>query len=211
MRRAERLFTLAFILCTGITACHPARPARARRPSTPAAAVAAPPVVRGPTVVAFWLAASDTLAEGSGADLLDDFRAYTQLVAPLLEERGVTLAVTTADSVIVELAEGPRRVIMLPGLDYPFGYVLVEPGYPESILTGVSTDDDLLGEVDWYFGLDDEEDDRPDGRVPRGARRAGYAPSISRTRASSTAGSKGFCRNAVPPGSRPSGRIASSL
>jgi hypothetical protein len=36
--------------------------------------------------------------------------------------------------------------------------VLVEPGYPETILTGVSTDDELLEQVSWYFGLDDEAD-----------------------------------------------------
>lgn len=172
------------------------------------------PVVLGPTVVAFWLPASDTLGEGSGADLLDDFRAYTQLVAPLLAERGITLAVTNADSVVVELAGGPRRVIMLGGLDYPFGYVLVEPGYAESILTGVSTDDELLGEVDWYFGLDDDPEERRDTR-PQAVRRAlavgGYPSSTSRTRASRTGGEKGFCRNAVFGSSRPWGRIASSL
>ncbi len=123
---------------------------------------AAPPVIRGPAVVAFWLAASDTLEPGRGADLLDDFRHYTALVAPSLEAAEIALVATTAESVIVELDGGPRRVIMLAGLDFPFGYVLVEPGYPETILTGVSTDEELLDEVDWYFGLSEGE------RAPRG-------------------------------------------
>lgn len=121
------------------------------------------PVIREASVVAFWLAASDTLGRGEGADLLDDFRAYTQLVSPFLADRGIPLLTTNAESLIVELSGGPRRVIVLAGLDYPFGYVLVEPGYPESILTGVSTEDELLSEVDWYFGLD-EEGETPDGR-----------------------------------------------
>jgi len=118
--------------------------------------LASPPEIRDPSVVAFWLAASDTLKPGEGADLLDDFRSYTGLVTDALEDAGIGLVATTADSVIVLLEGGPRRVIMLSGLDYPFGYVLVEPGQAETILTGVSTDDELLDEVDWYFGLDED-------------------------------------------------------
>lgn len=124
------------------------------------------PVIREATVVAFWLPASDTLKQGEGADLLDDFRAYTGVVSPLLDQQGIKLETTTADSVVVELENGPRRVIRLSGLDYPFGYVLVEPGYPETILTGVSTDDELLEQVSWYFGLD-EDADSSDAAVTR--------------------------------------------
>lgn len=140
-------------------ACRPA-PARVeRRDSTPTARpLEAAPVVREPTVVAFWLPATDTLKQGEGADLLDDFRSYTGAVSPLLEKQGIRLETTTADSIVVALEHGPRRVIRLSGLDYPFGYVLVEPGYPETILTGVSTDDELLEQVSWYFGLDEDAD-----------------------------------------------------
>ncbi len=129
---------------------------------------ARPPVIRGPTVVAFWLPASDTLRRGQGADVLDDFRHYTAQVAPYLEAAEIALVATTAESVIVELDRGPSRVIMLAGLDFPFGYVLVEPGYPETILTGVSTDEELLDEVDWYFGLDEGDE--------RGSPRGGARP-----------------------------------
>jgi hypothetical protein len=122
-------------------------------------------VVREPSVVAFWLPASDTLHRGEGADLLDDFRSYTALVAPDLEDAGITLVATTADSVIVETTGGQRRVVMLTGLDYPFGYVLVDPGMPETILTGVSTDDELMEQVDWYFGVDEEEPDSVPGQI----------------------------------------------
>jgi hypothetical protein len=157
------------MLCL-VLACRPHQPVRAaghgsaalRKPLTEA------PVIRTATVVAFWLPASDTLAEGDGADLLDDFRSCTAQVAPLLDEQGIELVATTADSLIVELENGPSRTIRLSGLDYPFGYVLVEPGYPESILTGVSTDDELLDQVTWYFGLDEEADSsRARGRVVR--------------------------------------------
>ncbi len=127
--------------------------------------LAAAPIITEPTVVAFWLAASDTLRGGEGADLLDDFRSYTSLVAPDLDDAGITLVATTADSVIVQIAHGPRRVIMLGGLDFPFGYVLVDPGMPETILTGVSTDDELMEQVDWYFGVDDADPDSAPGQV----------------------------------------------
>jgi hypothetical protein len=121
-------------------------------------------VVQEAAVVAFWLPASDTLAPGEGAVLLDDFRDFTRLVGPFLDDRGIPLLATNAESLLVERGDGPRRVIMLTGLDFPFGYVLVEPGYAESILTGVSTEEELLDEVDWYFGLEGEG--RPEARRP---------------------------------------------
>jgi hypothetical protein len=168
-----------------VAACRPAAPARrsplaARSDSAEGGLehpLARPPVITEATVVAFWLKATDTLKAGQGADLLDDFRNYTALVAPLLKEQDIALVATTADSVIVEMDSGPQRVIMLAGLDYPFGYVLVEPGYAETILTGVSTDDELLDQVDWYFGTDDEDDSTSDGtRVVSGGPRRTAAP-----------------------------------
>lgn len=123
------------------------------------------PLITGPTVVAFWLPASDTLRAGAGADLLEDFRSYTALAAPDLEDAGIALVATTADSVIVETGGGLRRIVMLGGLDYPFGYVLVDPGMAETILTGVSTDDELMEQVDWYFGVDEPDADSVPGQV----------------------------------------------
>ncbi|MFN8652512.1 MAG: hypothetical protein U0133_11450 [Gemmatimonadales bacterium] len=157
------------LIVVAAVACRPAPPRQERReePAAPAArAIQEAPVIREATVVAFWLPASDTLKQGEGADLLDDFRAYTGVVSPLLDQQGIKLETTTADSIVVELENGPRRVIRLSGLDYPFGYVLVEPGYPETILTGVSTDDELLEQVSWYFGLD-EDADSSDAAVTR--------------------------------------------
>lgn len=153
-----------------LVACRSGSPARRTGvDSLPERQLAAVPVIRGPAVVAFWLSETDTLAAGSGLDLLDDFRAYTALVGDALEDAGILLEATTADSIVVELEGGPRRVIMLRGLDYPFGYVLVEPGFPETILTGVSTDEELMAEVEWYFGEDEEQEGNAPRRLVRGA------------------------------------------
>jgi len=154
------------MMCLLLPACHPRRPASAAPPDSAAIrTLAEAPVVREPSVVAFWLPASDTLHPGEGADLLDDFRSYTALVATDLEDAGIALVATTADSVIVEASGGQRRIVMLSGLDYPFGYVLVDPGMPETILTGVSTDAELMDKVDWYFGVDEAEPDSAPGQV----------------------------------------------
>jgi hypothetical protein len=155
-----RVGSTLLLLCVAAAACRPAPPRHERRSDATSGArpVQAAPVIREPTVVAFWLPASDTLKPGEGADLLDDFRSYTGLISPMLEEQGIKLETTTADSIVVDLENGPQRVIRLSGLDYPFGYVLVEPGYPETILTGVSTEDEVMEQVSWYFGLDEKSD-----------------------------------------------------
>jgi len=117
-----------------------------------------PPVIREASLVVFWLPASDTLDSGAGADLLDDFRYYTSAARPWFDDQGIPVVTTNADTIVVETESAPRRLIMLSGLDYPFGYVLVDPGYAEEILTGVMTDDDLIDEADNYFGSDSTDD-----------------------------------------------------
>ncbi len=211
MRPKLLLITLAAVACRPGAAARPER----RDSLTASRALEEAPVIREPTVVAFWLPASDTLKQGEGADLLDDFRAYTGAVSPLLDQQGIKLETTTADSVVVELENGPRRVIRLSGLDYPFGYVLVEPGYPETILTGVSTDDELLEQVSWYFGLDEpDSSDAPGIRRTAGSAmssRGSHRPSTSRTRSASDPGENGLCRNEVFGSRLPCWRMASSV
>ena len=124
-----------------------------------------PVVVRKATLVVFWLPASDTLGSGDGSDMLDDFRYYTSAAAPWFRDQGIPVVTTNVDTIVVEAEGAPRRIIMVSGLDYPFGYVLVDPGYPEEILTGVLTDDDLIDEADGYFGSNDEDDDGETQRV----------------------------------------------
>lgn len=152
------------LLLLSLTACRERTAARAEgEPPANGPETAAALVIREAAVVAFWLPASDTLALGEGADLLDDFRVYTRQVGPFLDDRGIPLLATNAESLLVERADGLVRVVMLSGLDFPFGYVLVEPGYAESILTGVSSQEELLEQVDWYFGFA-EEDGPVEGR-----------------------------------------------
>ena len=115
-----------------------------------------PRVVTGPTVLVFWLPAADSFPADDQAAALDDMTYYTGRVAPVLERYGIKLLPTNADTLYVTLPNNKQRTILLSGLDYPFGYVIVEPGGTERILTGVYTDDDLLDEIRTYFDLPDD-------------------------------------------------------
>jgi hypothetical protein len=115
-----------------------------------------PRVVTGPTVLVFWLPAADSLAADDQAAALDDMTYYTDRIALVLEQYSIKLLPTNADTVYVALPNNKRRTILLSGLDYPFGYVIVEPGGTERILTGVYADDELLDEVRTYFDLPDD-------------------------------------------------------
>ena len=115
-----------------------------------------PRVITQPSVVLFWLPAADTLGADDRADTFDDLRYYTEQVAPALEASGIKLLATNADTVYVALPNNTRRTILLSGLDYPYGYLLIDPGGPERILTGVYADDDLLDELRAYFDLPDD-------------------------------------------------------
>ena len=115
-----------------------------------------PRVVTGPTVLVFWLPAADSFAADDQAAALDDMTYYTGRVASVLERYGIKLLPTNADTVYVALPNNKQRTILLSGLDYPFGYVIVEPGGTERILTGVYADDELLDEVRTYFDLPDD-------------------------------------------------------
>lgn len=124
-------------------------------------ALATPRVVHDAAVVVFWLRAADTLPESDRADAFGDLRYYTAQIAAVLAANEIALVATRADTVIVDVPDHRRRVIVLSGLDYPFGYVFVDPGGPERILTGVYADDDLLDEVRAYFDLSDDSTAAP--------------------------------------------------
>jgi hypothetical protein len=125
------------------------------RDSTDSLALA-PRIVDDAAVVVFWLRAADTLRADDQATALDDLRYYTDQVAPALAANGIALLATRSDTLYIALPDHRRRTILLSGLDYPFGYVLVDPGGPERILTGVYADDDLLDELRAYFDLGDD-------------------------------------------------------
>ena len=130
----------------------------ARRDSTGSRALRIPRVLTGPSVVVFWLQAGDTLAPDSARSVADDLGYYTGQVAPRLSANGITIVPTNADTVYIEQVGHERRAIVLSGLDYPYGYLLVDPGGPERILTGVLSDDQLRDEVDAYFDLPEDAD-----------------------------------------------------
>jgi hypothetical protein len=115
-----------------------------------------PRVITEPSVVLFWLHAADTLGADDRADTFDDLKYYTEQIAPALEANGIKLLATNADTVYVALPSNTRRTILLSGLDYPFGYLLIDPGGPERILTGVYADEDLMDELRAYFDLPDD-------------------------------------------------------
>ena len=117
-----------------------------------------PRVITAPSVVVFWLLAADTLERDSAQSAATDLDYYTEQVASTLAANGIALVPTNADTVYVEQPDHQRRAIVLSGLDYPYGYLLVDPGGPERLLTGVYADNDLRDELDAYFDLPDDAD-----------------------------------------------------
>lgn len=112
-----------------------------------------PRVVTGPTVIVFWLAAADSFSADDQAQALEELNNTTQGVVATLQRHDIKLLPTNAETIYVALPNRQRRVIVLSGIDYPFGYVLVEPGLAERILAGVYAEDELLDEVEVYFDL----------------------------------------------------------
>ena len=114
----------------------------------------APRVVTGPTVIVFWLpAGGDTLNPDDAVDAFGELTSATQAIVPQLTAFDIKLLPTHAETVYVALPNRQRRPILLSCLDYPFGYLLVEPGSPERILTGTYAEDELADEVAAYFDL----------------------------------------------------------
>jgi hypothetical protein len=122
-----------------------------------------PRVITGPTVIVFWLAAADTLSADDQAEALDELNYATEAIAPTLGRHNIKLVPTNSDTMYVTLPNRQRRVILLTGVDYPFGYVLVEPGTAERILAGVYSHDELLDELDAYFDLPSSSDSTAKG------------------------------------------------
>ena len=120
-----------------------------------------PRVVTEPTVIVFWLAAADTLSADDQAAALDELNYTTEGLAPTLTQHHITLVPTNSDTIYVALPNRQRRMILLTGVDYPFGYVLVAPGTAERVLAGVYDDDELLDEVEAYFDLPSTTDSAP--------------------------------------------------
>ena len=112
-----------------------------------------PVVVTRASVVVFWLPAADTLHPDYAAAAFDELSTATEAIAPDLTAFEIPLHPTHSDTVYVELPNHRRRPIVLSGLEFPFGYLFVEPGGVERILTGVYAEDELLAEVRAFFDL----------------------------------------------------------
>lgn len=121
-------------------------------------ALLAPRVITEPTVIVFWLAAADSFSTDDQAEALDELNVTTEDIVPTLRQHNIKLVPTNNDTIYVALPNRQRRMILLSGVDYPFGYVLVAPGTAERILAGVYADDELLDEVEAYFDLPPSSD-----------------------------------------------------
>src|SRR5216683_2590032 len=75
------------------------------------------------------------MAAEDRADTFDDLKYYTEQIAPALDAGGIKLLATNAETVYVALPNHTRRAVLLSGLDYPYGYLLIDPGGPERDLT----------------------------------------------------------------------------
>ena len=120
-----------------------------------------PRLVTEPTVIVFWLASADTFSADDQAEALEELNFTTERIAPTLVRANIKLLPTNSESIYVALPNRQRRLILLSGVDYPFGYVLVEPGTAERILAGLYADDELLDEVEAYFDLPPASDSTP--------------------------------------------------
>jgi len=115
-----------------------------------------PRVISGPSVVVFWLAEADTLNPEDAAAAYDELSAATEGVLDALTAFDIKLLPTNSETVYVALPNHKRRPILVSRLDYPFGYVLIEPGSPERLLTGVYAEGELMDELRAYFDLPED-------------------------------------------------------
>src|SRR5881397_2670181 len=142
------------------------------------------------------------MAAEDRADTFDDLKYYTEQIAPALESGGINLLATNADTVYVALPNHTRRAILLSGLDYPYGYLLIDPGGPERILTGVYADDDLMDELRAYSTCPrtpppPSRGSRPESRAaPRARPRPCRRRRAAARRRAGLAGGAGGCRRA---------------
>ena len=161
MGRGLPYFGLALLALSG---CAAGRTATRKAESPDSALGGAVPLITKASVVAFWLPAADTIVEVERTSARVAFRRSNAMVAHYLSDTDILLFAAVKDTVVIELAGGTRRIVMLSGLDYPYGYVLIEPGYAEEFHTGVTADEDLQAAIDDYFGLESDSP-RPRHRI----------------------------------------------
>lgn len=153
---------LAAAGCRSAEARHQRASAGSHPPATPAAADTVGPAfgdsiltLDSAAVVLFWTPPVDTLDPAARAEAIAEMRATAAWADDFLEGYRIPLHATRAHGVLVRPPAGGRRFVDFRGLDYPFGFVLIDPGYPEQFLTGLVTEDDLRDALIDYFDLED--------------------------------------------------------
>lgn len=125
----------------------------------------APRIVTGRAAVLFWLSSADTLSADSAAAAMVQLQETASDLGEVLARYDVALLATSSSRLIIGGPGRSRRPVSLDGLDYPWGVVLVDPGFPEQIITG-PVDADALEELVWtYFDLENTPATRRDLRV----------------------------------------------
>jgi hypothetical protein len=105
-------------------------------------------------MVVFWNTSADTLGPAAAADAMRELSDRATWASQFLDQYDIPVYATRATALVVRPTQGPGRFVDLGGLDYPFGFVLVEPGYAEEFLTGLQTQDDLEDALVDYFDLE---------------------------------------------------------
>ena len=120
-------------------------------------------VLTAAAAVLFWLPSVDSLSADSTAMAVELMSQAADDLRDLLSDTDVDGAGDDQHSYICGGAgpRGPRRIVSLAGLDYPWGVVFVEPGYAEQIVTGPVVPSDLRELAVDYFGLDNDDERSP--------------------------------------------------
>jgi len=174
------------VLLTGLLGTCSVPPAA--RPAGPLGEIVglepAPRLLTGPTAVLFWLPAGDTLTAEERTAAREGLTASAATLRHLLGAYGIPVTGVSVEQVYVQAPGAPRRTVMLGGLDYPWGLVLVDPGYPEQIITG-PVESEELEELAWDYFLLEEGVVGPErsaaAQVPARRRQNQYAGSPSPT------------------------------
>jgi hypothetical protein len=117
--------------------------------------------VQAAAVVVFWLPASDTLHPDDAAAAYEELTLATERIVRPLATYEIQLLPTHADTLYIELPNHRRHTVLLAGLEFPFGFVLIEPGSDERVLSGLYGEAELLDEIRVYFDLPEDSTGTP--------------------------------------------------
>lgn len=131
---------------------------------------ATPGPITEPTAVLFWLPRTDTLSPEERQSAVQGITMAAEVLRSLLGAYGIAVTGESTTTIRIAISGGPERTVMLEGLDYPWGVVFVDPGYPEQILTG-PVDAADLEDLAWDYFLLEEGTRGPARAAVQAARR----------------------------------------